>query len=104
MNQKNKIIFFDEIVFLKQKNTIFKIAVNPLLNKDEAGPPYMAVADNQSTDTKHIVADIPDSWVLIDRVSCQKPRGCPHQPQRGCVLYRLHILFLYLAEVMALQH
>lgn len=99
MNQKNKIIFFDEIVFLKQKKTIFKIAVNPLLNKDETGPPYMADtggrADNQTTDTKHIVADIPDSWVLIDRVSCQKPRGCPHQPQRGCVLYRLHILFYY---------
>lgn len=48
MNQKNKIIFFDEIVFLKQKNTIFKIAVNPLLNKDEAGPPYMADTGGQT--------------------------------------------------------
>lgn len=54
----------------------------------------MVVADNQTTDTKHIVTDIP-SWVLIDRASCQKSRGCPHRPQRGCVSYRLYILFYY---------
>lgn len=62
----------------------------------------MVVADNQTTDTKHNVADIPDSWVLIDRASCQKPRGCPHQLQRGCVSYRLHILFFVEITVLFL--
>lgn len=66
-----------------------------MLHKDEAGPPHLADAEvtNKSNRYKHTAADIPDSWVLIYRASCQKSRGCPHQPQRGCVVYRLHILF-----------
>lgn len=66
-----------------------------MLQNDEAALLYLAdaaVAD-KSNRYKHTSADIPDSWVLIYRASCQKSRGCPHQPQRGCVVYRLHILF-----------
>lgn len=54
-------------MFLKQKNIIFIAALNPLLNKDETGSPYMAdmAVPDKSYRYKHTTADIPDSWVLI---------------------------------------
>lgn len=68
-----------------------------MLYKDEAGPPHLADAEvtNKSNRYKHTAADIPDSWVLIYiGLPARSPVAAPIKPQRGCVEYRLHILFL----------